>query len=302
MNKILIFILFILVIFLLYKLFYTDTFDANTVTKTPLTAIESAKLSKNLIAFLSLNKDKMILSNSDKKLVVSPEIYNNKYKDTEFMSKITSKTSIVSNDSRIGTGSLSFTSTNNNYIAFPVIPYTLIDDSTIPKPLSLTNLNFIISISFWMKNNNSDANAVVLQLQVDAFHALTITLDDNLDLNLIYSYTTAGLPNGNFVTYIYDQYTFDNLWNHVVIIFDNINKSTILYVNGQIMNTLTINPLTEIQVYAQFNREIALTLGASSNNDVSKALKLPFFNGNINNIRIYNRILDANDVFILYYN
>jgi hypothetical protein len=302
MNKILIFILFILVIFLLYKLFYTDTFDANTVTKTPLTAIETAKLSKNLMAFLSLNKDKMILSNSNKKLVVSPEIYDNKFKDTEFMSKITAKTSIVSNDCRVGTGSLSFTATNNNYIAFPVISYTLIDDSTIRKPLILTNFNFIISISFWMKNNNSDENAVVLQLQVDAFHAITITLDDNLNLNLIYSYTTPGLPNGNFVTYIYDQYTFDNLWNHVVIIFDNINKSTILYVNGQIMNTLTINPLIEYEVYALFAKQIALTLGASSNNNVTKALNLPFFNGNINNIRIYNRVLDANDVFILYYN
>jgi hypothetical protein len=136
-------------------------------------------------------------------------------------------------------------------------------------------------------------NAGVLQeILSDAAQSSTIGFIEmyrNTNTNTL----TLSYTNGAAIAYAVHQTFFtgyDNTWVHFTIVADYSGASTEFYRNGSLIQTTA---MTGTPVFPSINR--VKYLGAYSPANVAKIT-----NGNLDDIRIYNRELSAAEIKALY--
>ena len=133
------------------------------------------------------------------------------------------------------------------------------------------------SIAFWLKNNNTAANTVVLRLMSsDDETGFILQGNDNLNFN----YWVSSWQSGpKFIG------ALDNYWHHCVIVVDGEN--IYLYKDGSIHDQMLDSGFREI------GNSAWLSLGSE---------KRFHFNGNLDDVRIYNKALTASEISTLFTN
>ena len=133
------------------------------------------------------------------------------------------------------------------------------------------------SIAFWLKNNNTAANTVVLRLMSsDDETGFILQGNDNLNFN----YWVSSWQSGpKFIG------ALDNYWHHCVIVVDGENIH--LYKDGSIHDQMLGSGFREI------GNSAWLSLGSE---------KRFHFNGNLDDVRIYNKALTASEISTLFTN
>ena len=133
------------------------------------------------------------------------------------------------------------------------------------------------SIAFWLKNNNTAANTVVLRLMSsDDETGFILQGNDNLNFN----YWVSSWQSGPKFTE-----ALVNYWHHCVIVVDGEN--IYLYKDGSIHDQMLGSGFREI------GNSAWLSLGSE---------KRFHFNGNLDDVRIYNKALTASEISTLFTN
>lgn len=269
-----------------------------------LTADANTRLNDSLVLYCSFNNnsEKIYFSTIGDMLQITPDIILSSNTNLKFyfdaFSSILSKRGMLSTECQIGNASILLQSINKEYFLQDNGLFYYKEPTNMNVDLPTNNWNRVMSISFWMKNNNSPTNAVILQIPIQN-HAISIIIDENNNLNLIYNYTN-GIKLFNVATIIiFDQYDCTNVWTHVVVIFDNINKIAQLYINGILMNNKTF-PTNSTQDNSITNNSCSnILIGKSGSNNIS--VTTDYYDGYLDDFRIYNRILDPIDIYNLKY-
>ena len=110
--------------------------------------------------------------------------------------------------------------------------------------------------------------------------------------NYVKTMTTRGLMHYHWnLDNLFTSSSFLGQWIHLVITYDGLNER--YYINGQQIsswsrssNSLIINPNI---------LSIGARVVSAQNNNISE-----YFNGSIDEVRIYNRVLNSNEVFVLF--
>ena len=142
-------------------------------------------------------------------------------------------------------------------------------------PNNLTDNNGL-TFAFWFKANNTPLNSRIFELS-NGFY-------DKIYFGIYNNYICCGVYNDIFQDY-YNFYTVnvnDNKWRHVVWILQT-NYTWLIYVDNVLVNT-NINSL-----YPNAKLRTVNYIGK-------------YFNGSIDDFRIYNRCLDNTDINNLYNN
>lgn len=177
---------------------------------------------------------------------------------------------ISTTQSALGTGSLQISASKNQFVSL--------------SPLSPIGTNGV-SFSVWFNSNNSANYAIVFDL-TDPNNTMPIVMyisDTNLALYLVVngrSYNTIVANNVNNGTWVHAVWTLDPSGNCKV------------YINGTLNFT---------GVYAYPNPTTPFTRNSLGKSLITDATN-PYFNGYIDEFRVYNRVLTQTDVTNLYMN
>lgn len=156
---------------------------------------------------------------------------------------------------------------------------------TLPPTISMS---YELSVSFWIKTSQSDPGG-----------GLGARFLISRDLPGLQRDWTIGLGNGGRIQFTTgtqsNDYTLlssidinDNTWKHIVIVRDIATTSKKIYVNGQISNTTTFDnqPFTNNTSYIYVGTSYSMN---------------GFYNGVLDDIRIFNRALTDTEIQTLYH-
>lgn len=158
---------------------------------------------------------------------------------------------------------------------------------------SLSNLQYKpITYSVWIKPASLKTNVTGTEMMTilgryfgcnpNPMGCLTIFNQPSGEINTMGYYT----GDAYFSSGIKPQV---NLWCHIVYTWDSNNNAKI-YINGQLVRSATYNSVSTL------NTMFKIGAGLSCNGIVDDR----FFHGSIDDIRIYNRVLNENEVLSLY--
>ncbi|MFM7021142.1 MAG: LamG domain-containing protein [Aquirufa sp.] len=153
------------------------------------------------------------------------------------------------------------------------------------SPKNLPRNNESYSLSFWFKANVWNREM--------AFCGYGPSGPNTGGMNYIKTLTNTGLMHAHWnLDGLITPYSYQGNWNHLVVTYDGISE--IYYINGQNVgswrrgaNSLIINPTI-------------LSVGARVV-DLAKSDIREYFNGSIDEIRIYSRTLNQSEVNTLYF-
>lgn len=155
------------------------------------------------------------------------------------------------------------------------------------------NITYTITVSAWVKANSVSGVSIASKYDYSAnkrswaFRGGIVSTDKIL---VILS------DNGTDIKKRYESgiTVFDNTWKHISFVFDGTNLS--LYING-ILDT-NPNKTTDSAISGLYSSDIPITIGILLNSGVKES----YFNGSINNVHIYNRALNKDEIKELYLN
>jgi len=156
------------------------------------------------------------------------------------------------------------------------------------------------SISIWFKRNNTNNNDRIFSFEKAGSpdgYQFRFAIDVNsIDNNKVYFMgasnnvnNSTGWTNNTGYTLKSKNTIISSTWNNVTLIRNNSNFS--LYLNGNIQSTSQ-----SIQVIDFLLNKNNITLGAV----ISNQTYVDFFNGNLDDIAIYNRALSDQEIKLLY--
>ena len=144
------------------------------------------------------------------------------------------------------------------------------------------NITGVITISVWINSNSISSQRIIDKTTVGGSDAWMADLRPNGQIRFIVA--NAG-SNGQTQAQSDAVFTNNNQWYHFVVTYDNNNVR--FYKDGLIINT-------KIQTGSSINNSNPLRFGANS------LLNGDWFNGKLDDIRIYNRALTDTEVQQLY--
>lgn len=110
-------------------------------------------------------------------------------------------------------------------------------------------------------------------------------IDSNLRFSIaqgsFYNFTRWRLPDGNYVDYALSNSGSLNQWAHYVITYDGVNDILKGYKNGQLQYTYNTG------IYSNFGHAVKIGMNGVNN---------WYFTGLIDEVRIYNRALSAEEI------
>ncbi len=154
---------------------------------------------------------------------------------------------------------------------------------TLSSPKNLPTNNGVYSIAVWFKANVWNREMAIFGYGPSSTSAAS---------NYMKTMPSAGLLHYHWnLDFNFTRNIYTNSWMHVVITYDGATER--YYVNGQFINSWphASSPL--------FINPSILSLGARvvslSTNDIRE-----YFNGSIDELRVYNRVLTQNEAFTLF--
>ena len=160
----------------------------------------------------------------------------------------------------------------------------------VGKPLSLVNLTNGLSVSAWIKTNTS---ALQRQIAGDSYPNsggawFGYTLEDYA--NNYYRFYVENSANPTSGGMVYVQNTAGsvppNKWTHLVGTYDGAGNLR-MYVNGILNNSTASSTVSTINASTR-----RFMIGASDNGTACTG----FYNGSIDDVRVYNRALSATEI------
>jgi len=154
---------------------------------------------------------------------------------------------------------------------------------TLSAPKNIPSNNGVYSISVWFKANVWNREMAIFGYGPSGTAAAS---------NYMKTMPSAGLLHYHWnLDYTFTRNLYTNSWTHVVITYDGATER--YYLNGQLISSWphAASPL--------FVNPSILSLGARVVNVASNDIK-EYFNGSIDELRIYNRVLTQSEAFSLY--
>jgi len=185
-----------------------------------------------------------------------------------------------------GSGSAKFNRSLSQYISLPYLP--------INNWFSTTGISF----SIWINIENLDSS---FYSRVFSFHAVSPTNNSHY-ISLIFGptsnpklYFEANNSTGNFMFgHTLINPVSSNTWYHCILTLKYISASSTeikSYLNGNLITTETVNSTIANYTTSIVNNFISRGAGAGIGERIS---------GNVDDFRIYNKILEINEVYDLY--
>jgi len=156
------------------------------------------------------------------------------------------------------------------------------------------------SISFWVKSNydggqaifsESASGAAPYSTNIDIGNNTTTSLSNELVLvthqNSTTNFYIAGYTTSN------RNLLFDNNWHHIVSVYDSV--STKIYLDNALLS-LSCNYGTNNGQYGNVPNATIAVLGTRYASGYGA-----FFNGSLDDVRIYNRVLSSTEVSALFH-
>ena len=154
-----------------------------------------------------------------------------------------------------------------------------------------SNLDFSsglkFSISFWVKGNTTQVSGAGLIARGNGGGGEQYSLDVNAGVFRFYTYLSDGVTVGVNISASEGP---TSTWKHLVVTYNALANSGIMYLNGVSVNSGTTGASLQIASHIT---------SIGSRQSASGSYNLPF-NGSIDDVRIYNRALSANEVMQLY--
>ncbi len=153
---------------------------------------------------------------------------------------------------------------------------------TLSSPRNLPSNNSAYSISVWFKANVWNREMAIFGYGPSGTAAAS---------NYMKTMPSAGLLHYHWnLDFPITRNIYTNAWTHVVITYDGVTER--YYVNGQLINTWP-RPSSPL-----FINPTILSLGARVVNLAANDVK-EYFNGSIDELRIYNRVISPSEVLTL---
>ena len=166
-----------------------------------------------------------------------------------------------------------FGNANSAYSFNGTTDYILVANSILPYTPSSC------SFSFWFNSSDNDACFLSDRGSGINYAKYQIMISSNKVSSNSYSSSCNSTP-------VQSNYDY-NVWNHVVVVKDNIQNSEYLYINGVLVST--VNSLC----YWSTNNSTSIGRRSGSANDA-------YYNGILDDIGIWNRALTQSEVTALY--
>ena len=178
--------------------------------------------------------------------------------------------------------------------------------SYIDTAATLLPSNGSFSVSFWLKPNNQFGTILARGLvsTVGNCYGIRIAFDstnDRIRFNRDTGVSCGSTPNANTGSSTITQ----GSWNHVVLVFDNAADTATFYINGAFTPTIYQNSSTGAVVAGPMASGAVSFLSTydggvyrigNRNNNLSTA----YYDGDLDEMRIYNRPITASEVATLY--
>lgn len=164
---------------------------------------------------------------------------------------------------------------------------------TVPETASI-NITRPITISAWIKRTvpmaDTEQNAIVFKAVSGNYrYYFFYTYDAGYGYGMGYKLAFIPGSGGNVNSAWIPYFTPTGQWQHVAVSFDAATNLVSLYFNGVLIGT-TIDPVSG--GYPAGTGPLSLGVRADSSSR--------YLNGDIDDVRIYNRVLSANEVAALY--
>ena len=156
------------------------------------------------------------------------------------------------------------------------------------------------SITVVNSNYNEEKGSVSMWFKPNRYHSAVLFSQYNGDLNRL-SFSLVGnnlsLYGGHastaYVSFATSNFTNDTAWRHAVMTYDYTEDIFKLYVDGVLIGNRTtpINPV---------DNDGRLVFGAAFDYDFAPTYYFNYFNGSIDEVAIYSKVLTQNEVLALY--
>ena len=172
---------------------------------------------------------------------------------------------------------------SNDYLAIETLKYN--QAGQIPA----------VSISVWFKTSKSTEAYIVSYDRSENWRLSLGGLNDNKKLFFASSNNGGGTSDKYGATILND-----NNWHHVVVTYDKVTSKKIFYLDGSVNATYTVHanrPLGK-GVLTRYG-----TIGTTNEDDTfnhSSTTREDYFNGLLDDLRIYDRAISLSEAGILY--
>lgn len=135
------------------------------------------------------------------------------------------------------------------------------------------------SISLWMKSGDTTANKVLIEKKTAGTFGTTT--------GWFVRNSLIGIDSSNYKSVIINANILDNNWHNIIAVFNKAENLTV-YIDGLQDNTVTITGVGTV------TNDVAMGIGARV------VVSDLYFNGSIDEVRIYNRSLSSSEIAGLY--
>lgn len=154
----------------------------------------------------------------------------------------------------------------------------------IINPISKNQKQF--SLSFWMKNQSlSDTAPYIFCLRDNSYINIRM---DVYDLSITPAYKYRFNENPKSITE-----TQAHVWEYIVLVFDSLGKNMTVFINGEKKQT---TPVKDFEAFREGGATVGSAIGCHNRANEESG----FWEGLIDEVRIYNRPLSIQEIEYLY--
>ena len=142
------------------------------------------------------------------------------------------------------------------------------------------------TVSMWFRPNKYQSSVLFSQYNGDLNRLSFSLVGNNLSLY-------GGHASTSYVSFATSNFTNDTQWRYAVMTYDYNEDTFKLYIDGILIGNRTTN-------MTKSDNDGRVVFGANYDYDVAPTYYLSYFNGSIDEVAIYSKVLNENEVLTLY--